>query len=587
MKTATALPTQIGQYQVTALLGTGGMGKVYKAHRFNGAQYVAIKELDLSKIDPLVHQETIDMFKREAKILKSAKDSSFFPEYFDFFEENNKYYLVMEYIDGQTLSDLVKDKGPLSEAEVKQIGLSVLEALSYLHAHNFIYRDVKPNNIMLTKLGYIKIVDFGITRPKQEKGQTLIGTLGYAPPEQFGGKADERSDFFALGNTLYYLLTNEDIESKPFSLDPIKKVLPSVSREMEKVVTKATRLEREDRFQNTQDMRKALLAIKAKPTNLQSLVNSTTAATPAAITRPTGRLVKCGGWHWWISPAFCFIASCALVWIGRGMTYLGLVAYLLLFVILLAVSIFFILGRCPFCWSIKAYYAVGKKLRGMGQFLNKAIAKIKQTLKRLWAGIKWGTWEDAKNFLFTPWPMVTFVATWFILWTIGRLIFYTEMMDWFWIVYLGLLWPAVIIAIRAFNQSEILWALPFFIISFVVAISPIIYSSLRPPANSFTITSQPIVAGKPSEILWRCNRGDGKNTKFYLIFPENRFRVALPVNIGSASDGKLTITFRQKTTMRFLAVDRARRETYEQSFVIEPMNGKKSVFKTNNLKIEL
>ena len=166
------------------------------------------------------------------------------PRVFDRFSEQNHHYLVMEYIDGITLEEKLKTAGgKLAERDVIDMALQVLDTLEYLHNLEppVIYRDLKPSNVMLTPQGQVKLIDFGIARFFQPlSNATMIGTQGYAPPEQYRGKVEFRSDLYALGATMHHALSGRDPALEPpFSFPPLHSLCPDVTPALCELVDQA------------------------------------------------------------------------------------------------------------------------------------------------------------------------------------------------------------------------------------------------------------------------------------------------------------------------------------------------------------
>ena len=187
------------------------------------------------------------------------------PKVTDYFTENNKHYIVMEFVPGETLEDhLVRQRAPCNEQEVRQWAGQLCDVLAYLHSQNppIIFRDLKPGNIMLTPQGQIKLVDFGIARlfkPGKASDTQVVGTPGFASPEQYGrGQTDGRSDVYSLGVVLHHLLTLHDPTTTPFALPPVRQLQPSVSLPMEQAIAKATQTAAASRFRDVREMQRAL-----------------------------------------------------------------------------------------------------------------------------------------------------------------------------------------------------------------------------------------------------------------------------------------------------------------------------------------
>jgi hypothetical protein len=178
----------------------------------------------------------------------------------------------MEFVDGQTLEELVVDLGrPLPPDTVLRLGVALCTVLDYLHSRTppIIFRDLKPGNIMLDRDGAVKLIDFGIARvftPGKSRDTTNLGTKGYAAPEQYGkGQTDARSDVYALGATLHFLLTGRDPADEPFNFPPARRLNPDVSPALEAVVARAVSASAADRWPSAREMRRALTRAAAVP----------------------------------------------------------------------------------------------------------------------------------------------------------------------------------------------------------------------------------------------------------------------------------------------------------------------------------
>ena len=289
-----------GRYRVIRLLGTGGMGAVYYARDPVLNRDVAIKQL---QADPITGQLTAGriraQFQREAQILASLHHPNL-PRVTDFFDEDNRQYLVMDYIEGQTLQELVQmNPRGLPEAEVLDLADQLLSALEYIHGHHLIHRDIKPANIRRTPDGRIFLVDFGLAKPYDPNDPRTtamihgLGTPEYSPPEQYDAAAhtDERSDIYALGATLYHLLTGEAPisvtrrTSEPQAFRPPRATNTQLSPDVERVILRAMELERAKRFASAHDMRAACSAARQSNTG----ESSETVALPSAPRTPPVR----------------------------------------------------------------------------------------------------------------------------------------------------------------------------------------------------------------------------------------------------------------------------------------------------------
>ena len=223
-----------GRYRVTRPLGGGGMKLVYLAEDMRlASRQCALAEMVDSFTSPETQKQAVAAFQREADMLAQLSNEHI-PRVFDRFSDQNHHYLVMEYIDGITLEQKLQNAGgKLPESEVIDVALQVLDTLEYLHNLEppVIYRDLKPSNVMLTPSEQVKLIDFGIARFFQPlSNATMIGTQGYAPPEQYRGKVESRSDLYALGATMHHALSGRDPALEPpFSFPPLRSLCPDIN----------------------------------------------------------------------------------------------------------------------------------------------------------------------------------------------------------------------------------------------------------------------------------------------------------------------------------------------------------------------
>ena len=262
--------TLVDRYLIQEQIGLGGMSAVYKArdlHFPNVVKWVAIKEMVNQARDPLVKKTIVRNFEREANILATLHHASI-PRIFDYFTNESRSYLVLEFIDGKDLEAILTDDQTfLTEQQVVSWAIELCDVLSYLHGHvpePIIFRDMKPSNVMINQHNHVMLVDFGIAKHFQtgQKG-TMIGTEGYAPPEQYRGEATYLADIYALGATLHHLLTRKDprLEAPFYFADcPVRKINPNVNPEIETVITKSLQYNPEDRYQSAEEMRDALIS---------------------------------------------------------------------------------------------------------------------------------------------------------------------------------------------------------------------------------------------------------------------------------------------------------------------------------------
>jgi len=253
----------IERYRIEELIKSGGMGAVYKGYDLRLNKIVAIKELIKLSMSLKERQNDIKRFEREANMLANLHHK-YLPRVIDYFTVENKYYLVMDFVEGQDLNTILSREGnpSLSEDKILPWIMQTCEVMDYLHNQlpPIIYRDLKPSNIMVNNSDKtIKLVDFGIARsidPEYYTSNTIIGTLGYAPLEQYQGKAEIRSDIYALGATMHHLLTGQ--KPVPFDFKAIKDINPEVSERMNNIVMKALSAKTEDRFSSIKEFNDAL-----------------------------------------------------------------------------------------------------------------------------------------------------------------------------------------------------------------------------------------------------------------------------------------------------------------------------------------
>lgn len=269
-----------GRYQVDRLLGEGAAGCVWLARdtREKGRVW-AVKELDFSGLPPGERRELLDHFEREAALLMRL-DHPALPRVTDRFSEGGHEYLVMERVEGPTLERIVEERGgPLAPEEILAWGLQICDVLDYLHGQvpPVIYRDLKPANVMLTVQGRIKLVDFGIARtarPGRAGDTVAYGTPGFAPPEQYAGRAEPRSDLYALGATLHRLLTGRPVgdatgqvsrDGRCFRFDAIRAHNPAVSTDLEGLVAECLEMDPEKRPPSARVVRERLEKASRSP----------------------------------------------------------------------------------------------------------------------------------------------------------------------------------------------------------------------------------------------------------------------------------------------------------------------------------
>ena len=250
------------RYKIIKILGTGGMGSVYLAEdKERDGLLVAVKEMHKIS-DPVERAKDIGQFGKEARFLTNLNHPNL-PDLYEFFLEDDVPYLVMEYIEGETLQKILEDREkPLEEKIVLQWAVQICEVLNYLHTGTtqpIIFRDLKLSNILIDKNNGIKLIDFGIARefnPRKHTDTIRMGSVGYAPPEQYakGGQTDVRTDIYALGVCLHALLTRNEPSATPFSFEEVIKINPEVSPGLNNIIKKALEIKPEKRYQSSFSM---------------------------------------------------------------------------------------------------------------------------------------------------------------------------------------------------------------------------------------------------------------------------------------------------------------------------------------------
>lgn len=258
-----------GKYKIISVIGQGGMSTVYLARHQRLNKEWAVKEISRE------YCENYEMISRqlvlEADILKKLNHPGL-PKIIDIIEKKDVIWMVMEFIEGKTLKEVLKERGRIQETEVLSWGKQLCEVLSYLHSRTppIIYRDLKPDNIILKKTGRLVLIDFGTAREycyeKNSTDTTYLGTRGYAAPEQYGGmgQTDERTDIYCLGVTLYSMLTGYSPEKPPYKIYHQQYWGENISCEIKEVILKCIQLEPDMRYQNCKELSYAFSQVDYK-----------------------------------------------------------------------------------------------------------------------------------------------------------------------------------------------------------------------------------------------------------------------------------------------------------------------------------
>lgn len=261
----------VQRYTIIRLAGRGGMSAIYQALDMRrNRQRVAVKEMSLGNLYEDEREEALARFQQEANLLGALNHPNL-PRIYDAFSEGERSFLVMDYIDGKTLLQLLQETGhPLAVDQVMHYANQLCDVLAYLHQQNppIIFRDLKPTNVMVTPAGHVYLIDFGIARffkEGQSQDTTVLGSPGYAPPEQHGsGQTTPRSDLYALGATLHCCLTNRDPyhATDRFSFVPVRQLNRQVPEELERLVMRLLALDEKQRPTSAQEVKQALARVR-------------------------------------------------------------------------------------------------------------------------------------------------------------------------------------------------------------------------------------------------------------------------------------------------------------------------------------
>ncbi len=257
------------RYRILQPVGRGGMGLVYKAEHRRLQSIVAVKEIQNTRADIDEYRTALQLCEQEARMLVRLNHPNL-PRVSDAFIERDRFYLVMDFVEGTTLErrlQLNKNK-PLGALQVVLWSLQLTDVLHYLHTQTppIIFRDLKPGNIMVRSDGHLFLIDFGIARrfqPGATKDTALLGSVGYSPPEQFGtGQTDPRADLYAFGATLHNLLTGIDPTTQPFKFAPAILLNSRIPESLSQLIGQCVEMETEARPSSIQEVAEALIAIR-------------------------------------------------------------------------------------------------------------------------------------------------------------------------------------------------------------------------------------------------------------------------------------------------------------------------------------
>ncbi len=309
------MPLTTGQmlqdrYRIVGLLGQGGMGAVYRAWDMRLKKPVALKEMvPQPGLDAQTLAQFRSQFEQEAVILGRLAHPHLVPVT-DYFEEQGNDYLVMAFVEGESLADRIAREGALPEGQVVELGRQLLDALAYCHESGVIHRDIKPQNVVITPRGSAVLVDFGLVKlwdPTDPQTKTVMrgmGTPEYAPPEQWGSlgyHTDPRSDLYSLGATLYHALAGQAPPSAsdrmvyPKQYRTPRELNGRVSAHVDAVISRAMTLAIDDRWASAPAMMEELLRALVVPDGVApptavtpSLAMEATERAPEGTATPTG-----------------------------------------------------------------------------------------------------------------------------------------------------------------------------------------------------------------------------------------------------------------------------------------------------------
>ncbi len=251
-----------GKYKILNKIGQGGMSVVYLAMNERANKQWAIKEVRKDGVSnfEVVKQGLI----AETDMLKKLNHPHL-PSIIDVIDGEGTFLIVMDYIEGKSLSSVLKHQGAQSQEDVIEWAKQLCDVLGYLHSREkpIVYRDMKPSNVMLKPDGNVTLIDFGTAREFKSASvadTTCLGTQGYAAPEQFGGmgQTDGRTDIYCLGATMYHLVTGHNPAEPPYEMYPIRQWNPRLSSGLEEIITKCTQRNPADRYQSCAELMYAL-----------------------------------------------------------------------------------------------------------------------------------------------------------------------------------------------------------------------------------------------------------------------------------------------------------------------------------------
>ncbi len=317
------------RYQIIRVLGSGGFGETFLAHdiQMPSNRRCVIKQLKPVDNNPQVYQLIQQRFQREAMILEQLGENNHqIPRLYAYFSENGLFYLVQEYIEGQTLLQKVQQQGLLKESEVKEILINILPVLDFVHSQRIIHRDIKPDNIILRQDDRRPVlIDFGAVKismqsdrpPTASDNHSIIGTPGFMSSEQSIGRATFGSDIYSLGLTAVYLLTGKRPQELPINQLSgeylWQHLVPDISYDLADVLDKAIKKSASDRYRSVKDIQMALqpkrkilippqsqITQPASTNQTPTIQNTSSPNTPTLSSQKEIHNQNIGHWQQWI-----------------------------------------------------------------------------------------------------------------------------------------------------------------------------------------------------------------------------------------------------------------------------------------------
>ena len=264
-----------GRYKVLKLLGQGGFFKTYFVMDEKCNKQWAMKVCDKTHKS---YSPTLREIILQEPHMMMKLDHPAIPKVVDIVEDEASICIIREYVQGQTLDVLVDNNGPIKQEAVLEWAKQLCDVLGYLHKQTpaYIYRDMKPSNVILQPCGNVKLIDFGAVKVYDallKQDDCVLGTRGYAAPEAFCGVTDQRSDIFSLGMTMHHLVTGVNPNMPPYETKPIREINPQLSSRLEAIIMRCIRPNPDERFQSCDELMLALEGNPVSPQKKPSLFN--------------------------------------------------------------------------------------------------------------------------------------------------------------------------------------------------------------------------------------------------------------------------------------------------------------------------